>query len=112
VDIGYRWAEGSELFRLRSPLTTVPAAILPWRFRNAHHRRIWPRQLTAASDQLVIADPEGLSFIVAPPLRGQRVRDTRREAVKKALLADCGATRLGIMSPSAIRLRGPWFPGG
>src|SRR5262249_48719379 len=32
-------------------------------FRNAHHHGFWPQQLAVAWDRLLIAEPEGPSFI-------------------------------------------------
>ena len=53
----------SAAVRLRSPLSTVPAGIASRRFRDAHHHGFWPQQLAVAWDRLLIAEPEGPSFI-------------------------------------------------
>ena len=38
-DIAYSAFDASAAVRLRSPLSTVPARILSWLFRNVHHHR-------------------------------------------------------------------------
>src|SRR5262245_37251444 len=74
---------------LRSPPSTVPAGILPRRFRNAHHHGIWPQQLTVAWDQLMIADPEGPSFITRTVGRRRYADDASvsHDPRRKSLLA-------------------------
>jgi hypothetical protein len=82
---------------LRSPLSTVPAGISSRRFRDAHHHGFWPQQLAVAWDQLLIAEPEGPSFIsrtVAHRQYHDDARDTRPTAATNTNLFDhvIGAT--------------------
>src|SRR5215471_863931 len=112
LDIAYVNFDTSSAVYLRSPPSTLPAGILSWRFCNAHHHGIWPKQL-AVDDCRPRRALLHHSHSWAPPIRRRRFRVTRHSftvlAWRRQDVCWCVGrpTGQGRLGQPQIRRRGP-----